>query len=66
MASDMTNLQRRLRKQGYVITQTRSLHLAVTHPAKPGTVHMPSTPSDHRAIRNAVAQLRRTFGYQPK
>jgi predicted RNA binding protein YcfA (HicA-like mRNA interferase family) len=66
MASDLTHLKRRLVKAGYTITPTRNRHLAVQHPDKPGTVILPLTPSDHRSLKNATAQLRRTFGYQPK
>lgn len=63
MKKRMRELVKDLRQHGFVVTLTGGGHLKVTHPDKPGIVFMPSTPSDHRAVENTLAQLRRTFGY---
>jgi predicted RNA binding protein YcfA (HicA-like mRNA interferase family) len=58
-------LVRHLRRQGFTVSLTkRSGHYKVRHPESPGMVILPSTPSDARSLRNAVAQLRR-IGFVP-
>ena len=37
-------------------------HYKVSRPGEPGMVQIPVTPSDHRALRNVVMAIRRTFG----
>lgn len=51
----------RLRAVGFEVAG-ESTHHVVTHPGHAGTVTVPKPPSDHRAIPNAVMQVRRTFG----
>nr|WP_079227320.1 hypothetical protein [Pseudomonas putida] len=46
------------KNHGWSISITRGGHLRLTKPGRP-TVHTSRTPSDHRAVRNAVAQLSR-------
>ena len=53
---------RELKRAGYIIEYTNKQHIKVTHPTKPGTVFMPSTPGDYRGIKNTQAELRRKFG----
>ena len=48
---------------GWQITRTNGGHLRLTKPGRP-IVHTSSTPSDWRAVRNAVAMLARADGYQ--
>ncbi|MDO5633923.1 MAG: hypothetical protein Q4G34_03490 [Micrococcus sp.] len=59
----MSELQRRLTDQGYVVEQGGK-HLKIHDPQRPdlGSVAAPVTPSDVRSIPNVVAQLRRVFG----
>ncbi|AEB58183.1 hypothetical protein [Ectopseudomonas mendocina] len=47
---------------GWQITRTNGGHLRLTKPGRP-IVHTSSTPSDWRAVRNAVAMLARADGY---
>lgn len=56
---DMRQLVRQMRAQGWEVSRTRSDHLRFTSPDGHSTVYAPSTPSDHRSIRNVVAKLRR-------
>lgn len=46
------------RSHGWSISTTRGGHLRLTKPGRP-VVHTSRTPSDHRAVRNAVALLSR-------
>ncbi len=66
MATDWTNLRRRLRRQGFRIERRtgRSAHLRVTHPDADEFVVMPTTPGRGRAFQNQVAQLKK-IGYKP-
>lgn len=61
MASDWSNLRRRLKAQGFHIEQGGK-HLRVS---RNGSLYvtLPVTPSDRRAIKNAEAQLRK-IGYE--
>lgn len=63
MSSDVRKLLRRVRKQGGTWRQ-RGGHVRVFGPggAKP-FVLLPSSPSDHRTLKNCAAMLRRTHGY---
>jgi predicted RNA binding protein YcfA (HicA-like mRNA interferase family) len=59
MASkDIRQLSRQLRHQGWRVTATNGDHLRFEGP-EGQLVFGPATPSDHRAIRNLVAKLRR-------
>lgn len=48
---------------GWQITKTNGGHLRLTKPGRP-IIHTSSTPSDWRAVRNAVAMLARADGYR--
>jgi hypothetical protein len=48
---------------GWQITKTNGGHLRLTKPGRP-IVHTSSTPSDWRAVRNAVSMLARADGYR--
>jgi hypothetical protein len=50
---------------GYLCPLTKNGHYRVTHPERRGLVFMASTPSDHRSHKNALAQLKREFGFVP-
>jgi hypothetical protein len=64
MASRESALLRDLRRNGVTLTQARSGHFKVTHSDAPGVlVVLAASPSDHRSVKNALAQLRRSFGY---
>jgi len=45
---------------------TRGGHLKITRPGIRGCVHCAATPSDHRALKNIAAQVRRTLGGEPE
>ncbi len=48
------------RAAGWTVTQTRNSHLRLVPPSKDGTpIVLAGSPSDHRAILNARASLRR-------
>ena len=47
---------------GWLIAKTNGGHLRLTKPGRP-IIHTSSTPSDWRAVRNAVAMLARADGY---
>ena len=51
-----------LDSKGIQAEARKSGHIKLTHPDHPGkSVFMPSTPSDHRALKNAHSQVKRTF-----
>lgn len=47
---------------GWQISRTNGGHLRLTKPGRP-IIHTSSTPSDWRAVRNAVSMLARADGY---
>jgi predicted RNA binding protein YcfA (HicA-like mRNA interferase family) len=55
----MTDVCRRLKKEGFLVGQTRGGHLRFEHPEMQGAVFAPSTPSDLRSIANLCALLKR-------
>ena len=55
----MTKLLRDLEREGFSATRTAGGHLRLQHPAISGCVFAPSTPSDHRGVKNLLAMLRR-------
>lgn len=57
----MRQLLRRIEKQGFTTQNTSGGHLKITSPdGKP--IFAASSPSDRRAMKNLIAQLRR-LGY---
>jgi hypothetical protein len=58
MRRDLERLLRRARASGWVVARTRSGHWRLRYWGG-GIVVIGSTPSDHRALRNFRAQLRR-------
>lgn len=50
---------RRARRDGWQASPTRGGHVRLEHPDAAGPVIAPSTPSDHRAMANAMAEMRR-------
>jgi len=56
--ADMRSLRKKALDQGWRIEPTRNGHERWLSPSG-GTVVMSGTPSDHRALRNAVADLKR-------
>ena len=50
------------REHGWMATRTNGGHLRFTKPGRP-IIHTSSTPSDWRAVRNAVSMLARADGY---
>lgn len=61
---DTQQLFKRLRAQGFTIAQTRSGHFMIRDAAGSTVTVMPSTPSEGRGLKNAVAALKRA-GYDP-
>ncbi len=55
----MIKLLRELERDGFTATRTSGGHLRLSHPAISGCVFGPSTPSDHRAVKNLLAMLKR-------
>lgn len=55
----MTKLLRDLERDGFRATRTAGGHLRFSHPAISGCVFGPSTPSDHRGVKNLLATLKR-------
>jgi predicted RNA binding protein YcfA (HicA-like mRNA interferase family) len=53
-------LRRALLDQGFTVTPTRGGHFRITKSDTTLLVFVPSTPSDPRALKNAVALLRRS------
>lgn len=58
MKKDLKEIVKVARKQGWEVTHTRNQHLRFRSPDG-ALVFSPSTPSDHRAIKNKIADLRR-------
>lgn len=54
-----TEFLRRARRDGWQASPTRGGHIRLEHPDAAGPVIAPSTPSDHRAMANAMAEMRR-------
>jgi biotin operon repressor len=54
---DFTKLVRALQQQGVRVKKTKKSHICVITPK--GPVYCASTPSDGRAIKNAIAMLKR-------
>lgn len=58
-----TEYTRRLRAEassgGWTLRRTSKGHLKFTHPDVEGCVYASGTPSDHRALENTLAEMRR-------
>jgi hypothetical protein len=66
MKKDIKNLHRKLEAQGWMLKPTRNGHVMAFPPDKSKSpVTMPSTPSDHRSLKNTLADLRRS-GFQDR
>jgi len=61
-AKEIKYLIQRAQRQGFTVRQTKSGHYQVKGPAG-GLTHLPSTPSDRRAVNNSLAELKR-MGYR--
>lgn len=55
----MTKLIRALQHDGFTTSRTRKGHIRFSHPAFSGYVVGPGTPSDHRGLKNLLAELKR-------
>ncbi len=55
----MIEYRRDLERNGFSTTLTRGGHIRISHPLMAGPVFAASTPSDHRAIHNLRALIRR-------
>ncbi len=65
----MTRFLRQLpaaERDGWTATPTRGGHLRLDHPAAAVPVYCASTPSDHRSLKNTLAQMRRVLQAEPK
>jgi len=58
-SSQMKEVRRALERDGFTAIKTRGGHWRFDHPHMSGPVFAPDTPSDHRAIKNLMALLRR-------
>jgi hypothetical protein len=59
-ASSVTReLRRKLQRDGFMTSVTPGGHLRIEHDGMRGPVFAARTPSDHRAVRNTLAMLRR-------
>jgi hypothetical protein len=60
------DLRQLAKRAGWTISTTNGGHLRLDHPEARGPVFTGSTPSDHRAIRHARAEMRRALARRPK
>lgn len=61
MARTVSNELRKWRNQGWYAEKTNGGHIRLRHPDVSQVVHIASTPSDHRAMKNIDALLKRTL-----
>jgi hypothetical protein len=66
MARDHTLKLRQWQQQGWKISKTSGGHMKMTHPEAIRPVFVSSTPSDHRALLNAEAQMRNVLSQQER
>jgi hypothetical protein len=57
--SALTELLRELEAQGFTWRTTKRNHILIYAPQGHVVTTLPSTPSDHRSMKNAIAGLRR-------
>ena len=66
MHREIKQLARQARRQGWRITRQANSHLTFYPPQAPDTrITASATPSDSRALRNLLADLKR-YGFQPQ
>jgi len=65
-ASQMTEYWRDLSRRGFSNTKTRGGHWKIEHPDMDGPVFAADTPSDHRALHNLDAMIRRKMCAKPR
>jgi hypothetical protein len=58
MKRDLQKLITYAQARGWTVTKTASGHIRLRHPSG-ALIYTGSTPSDHRAVRNAAADVRR-------
>lgn len=62
MEKDLRKIVKRLEKQGWRVEHGKT-HTKLFPPDKTKPiVVVPNTPSDHRSLRNSIAQIRRSGG----
>lgn len=61
-AKDIRKLLKSLEAQGWRVERTKKGHYVAYAPDGVGRVTIPGTPSDHRSMKNTLADLRR-HGY---
>jgi predicted RNA binding protein YcfA (HicA-like mRNA interferase family) len=61
----MVEYRRDLERNGFSVALTRGGHIRISHPYMNGAVFAASTPSDHRAIHNLRALIRRKMREMP-
>lgn len=61
---DINRLIKKLRKQGFEVTETKNNHWTVRKGGPKRITTLQSTPSDHHAMKNALAYLKRA-GFKP-
>jgi len=59
VSSDLKKILKSAERQGFTVRQTRNGHLQVLSADGKGMVTLSGTPSDHRALKNTLADLRR-------
>jgi hypothetical protein len=59
LASEMKQYRRQLERLGFVVTKTRGGHWRFEHAQMDEPVFGADTPSDHRAMKNLFATVRR-------
>lgn len=57
--SHIEDVRRALLRDGFTASKTNGGHWRFEHPNMVGPVFAPSTPSDHRAVKNMMALIRR-------
>ena len=64
-SNQMKEARRELERQGFIASKTNGGHWRFDHPHMDGPVFAPSTPSDHRGLKNLQATLRRKMKSRP-
>lgn len=62
---DFKKVRKEAVKQGWRVEMTKNGHWRLYAPGGENTVHAPGTPSDHRGLKNTIAQMRR-YGFKWK
>ncbi|GAA3087283.1 hypothetical protein GCM10020000_87630 [Streptomyces olivoverticillatus] len=61
---DVRELKKALKKQGFVVRETKNGHYQVFGKDGAFVTVLPGTPSDHRSLKNSMAYLKRA-GFIP-